>query len=148
MCVCDLGGVYIKPTRPWVVVPLPSSLATIERRRPASCRPVVVVSSAVLSCPVVSCRPVVIVIVWRPVLPAVAVCRLASVVWPVVYGAVLSSAVVFAPSFCAIPFPLFAHQKSISLREISVLISTVLKLAFWFGKFNETLKKRQGFSFI
>ena len=36
MCVCDLGGVYIKPTRPWVVVPLPSSLATIERRRPVS----------------------------------------------------------------------------------------------------------------
>ena len=36
MCVCDLGGVYIKPTRPWVVVPLPSSLATIKRRRPVS----------------------------------------------------------------------------------------------------------------
>ena len=29
MCVCDLGGVYIKPTRPWVVAPLPSPLATV-----------------------------------------------------------------------------------------------------------------------
>ena len=36
MCVCDLGGVYIKPTRPWVVAPIPSSLATIKRRRPVS----------------------------------------------------------------------------------------------------------------
>ena len=36
MCVCDLGGVYIKPTRPWVVAPLPSPFATIKRRRPVS----------------------------------------------------------------------------------------------------------------
>ena len=33
MCVCDLGGVYIKPTRPWVVVPTPSSLATVTLSR-------------------------------------------------------------------------------------------------------------------
>ena len=54
----------------------------------------------------------------------------------------------FAPIFCAFLFPLFTRSKLYPLREMSVLISTVLKLAFWFGKFNETLKKRQGFSFI
>ena len=112
MCVCDLGGVYIKPTRPWVVVPLPSPLATIKRRRPASCRPVVVVSSAVLSCRVLSCRVLSCRVLSssRPVVSSVCCRRLSSVV---------SQLLRFEPSFCAIPFTLFTRSKFISLREIS-----------------------------
>ena len=126
MCVCDLGGVYIKPTRPWVVAPLPSPLATIKRR-PVQ-RPVV---HRLSSCPVLpavaACRPVVlssaVLCCRRVVSSAVVVCRLSSVLsaWRlrVFASSRLAAASPFSPIFCAIPASLFTLSKLYPLREIS-----------------------------
>ena len=146
MCVCDLGGVYIKPARPWVVVHLPSSLATIKRRRPASCRPVVVVSSAVLSCPAVLPSSAVVSPGCLPVvscrLSAVVVCRLSSV---------LSSRSRFDSRLrFALPcFPI--HPRQIHLYCASLLVVPVVSILSFLAPILQTLCtfcRENNFNFI
>ena len=146
MCVCDLGGVYIKPTRPWVVVPLPSSLANVHSSscRPSSsvvvssgrrlpvvclssaviCRPVVCLSSSVPSCHLSSvvchlssCRPVVC-------------CRLASVVQrpaSSVHPVHRLAAASLRPSFAPSRFP-YSTRSSLSLSSASLLVFLVVAI--------------------
>ena len=115
MCVCDLGGVYIKPTRPWVVAPPPSSIATSQHVAVSLCRCV-----TLSPCHLVTLSPG---RVWSRLVALCGHLVIRSsghlVIWsspghPVILSRLRAFAsFAFAPIFCPSLFPLFARSKFI-----------------------------------
>ena len=111
MCVCDLGGVYIKPTRPWVVAPLPSSLATITLSPVSLCHLVQLTCSRLAICSRL--------VTWLP--GHLVIWSRCAVIWSsdrVFASSRLRSCFTFSPIFCAIRVSLFARSKFISTVNI------------------------------
>jgi len=136
MCVCDLGGVYIKPTRPWVVVHPPSPLANVHSSSSSS-RPLTWSPGHLF--------------VWSPC--AVTLLPCCMVAW--LHGHRLFARFIvlqllrFTPRFAPFPFPLFTLPKFIHCGESLPVLRDRFNHYFWFGKFSKMVKtcRDKAFSF-